>query len=291
MLTQFIRLVRPHHWIKNFFLFAPLVFSKNLLEWPLILLSVRAFISFCLVSGAIYTLNDLLDAPYDRQHPVKKNRPIASGRVSPPHALLLAVAFLILSAVLAWELDGRFQLVLATYFFINLLYSLKLKDVVIIDAMVVSVGFMLRVIAGAFVIDVVLSEWIIICTFFISLFLSFSKRRAEMSFQQASDVGDTRIVLREYSIALVDQIILVCAAGALISYGLYTLADRTVGIFGTDKLIYTTIFVAYGVFRYLYLIHKKQLGENPTLLVLTDVPLLANIVLWVGTCVLIIYGR
>ncbi len=291
MLTQFIRLVRPHHWIKNFFLFAPLIFSKNLLEWPLILLSVRAFISFCLVSGAIYALNDVLDAPHDRQHPFKKNRPIASGRVSPPHALLLAFTLLILSAVLAWELDGRFQLVLVTYFFINLLYSLKLKDVVIIDAMVVSLGFMLRVIAGAFVIDVVLSEWIIICTFFISLFLSFSKRRAEMSFQQASDVRDTRIVLRDYSIALVDQIILICAAGALISYGLYTLADRTVDIFGTDKLIYTTIFVAYGVFRYLYLIHKKQLGENPTLLVLTDVPLLANIVLWIGTCVLIIYGR
>ncbi|MFQ5797942.1 MAG: decaprenyl-phosphate phosphoribosyltransferase [Bacteroidota bacterium] len=289
MLTQFIRLVRPHHWIKNFFLFAPLIFSKNLLEWPLLLLSVRAFISFCLVSGAVYTLNDLFDAPYDRLHPVKKDRPIASGRISRLQAVLLAAALLVPAAFLASELDGRFQLVLALYFLINLLYSVKLKDIVIIDAMIVSLGFMLRVIAGAYVIDVVLSEWIIMCTFFISLFLSFSKRRAELAFQQLNDPGNTREVLREYSISLVDQIILVCAAGALISYGLYTLADRTVRIFGTDNLIYTTIFVAYGIFRYLYLIHRKQLGENPTLLILTDVPLLSNILLWIGTCVFIIY--
>lgn len=291
MLTQLIRLIRPHHWIKNFFLLAPLIFSRNLFQWSLVLLSVQAFVSFCFMSGAVYTLNDVFDAPFDRLHPVKKERPIAAGHISRLQAVLLATTLLVFSALMAWELDGRFQAVLSLYFVSNLLYSMKLKDIVIIDAMVVSLGFMMRVIAGAFVIDVVLSDWIIICTFFISLFLSFSKRRAELTFLQVNGGGNTRRVLQEYSTALVDQIILVSATGALISYSLYTLADRTVRIFGTDNLIYTTIFVAYGIFRYLYLIHKKQLGENPTLLILTDMPLLANILLWIGTCVFIIYSK
>ncbi|HEY4644194.1 MAG TPA: decaprenyl-phosphate phosphoribosyltransferase [Bacteroidota bacterium] len=289
MFAHYFRLARPNHWIKNFFIFAPLIFSKNLLDWPLLLLSIQAFASFCFVSGAVYTLNDIFDASYDREHPVKRERPIAAGKVSRVQAVILASVLVAISVLLASSLDPRFQGVLGLYFVLNFLYSARLKDIVILDAMIVSAGFMLRVMAGAFVIDVVLSDWIIICTFFISLFLSFSKRRAELTFHQLNEAGTTRAVLGEYSISLVDQILLVSAAGALISYSLYTLADRTVRIFGTPNLIYTTIFVAYGIFRYLYLIHKRQLGENPTLLIFSDVPLLANIVLWIGTCVLIIY--
>jgi len=291
VIIEFLKLIRPKQWIKNFFIFAALVFSKHLFEMDYLSKTFVAFLAFCLVSGSVYILNDILDVEADRLHPEKRYRPIASGKVKPHQALVFFVVLIALVILLSMNLPRRFQVILLIYFIINIAYSWKLKEIIILDVFVIATGFMLRVLAGAYVIHVPVSSWMILCTIFISLFLGFSKRRGEIIVMQNSNSEPGRKVLSEYSLEFIDQMITVVTSGTVISYALYTVSERTKEIFHTENLIYTTVFVIFGIFRYLYLMYKKNLGESPTYIVTTDLPMIINIVLWMASCVAIIYKR
>jgi 4-hydroxybenzoate polyprenyltransferase len=289
MAIPLLALLRPKQWIKNVVLFAPLIFSRELFSFVQSLTALRAFGAFCLAASSIYIINDIVDADADRAHPAKKNRPIASGRVSRPAALAVLVATLAASLFLTLPLPGAFRLLLGLYVALNLAYSFRLKRILLLDVMSIAAGFMLRVLGGAYAIGVEVSSWIVLCSLFISLFLGFAKRRGELRQFQAAGESSPRLVLRLYSVEFLDQMLTIAAAGAVISYALYTVAPRTLDTFGTDKLIYTTVFVLYGVFRYLYLTRTDERSENPTNVLTSDIPIIINGVLWILTCIALIY--
>ena len=289
------RLARPKQWTKNIFVFAALVFSKQLFLPESVLLSLRAFFAFSFSASFIYVMNDIADRDRDRLHPQKRRRPIASGEISLGAAYVIATVLLLVVALFSVGLDRRFVACLVAYVLMNLAYSFYLKDVVLIDVFVIAIGFMLRVIGGALVLNVARSSWLILTTMFLSLFLGIAKRRGELVALGAANSESagfhTRKVLEHYSIEFAEQMTTICAAGFVFSYALYTVSERTVTMFGTENLIFTTPFVLYGVFRYLYLLHKKQLGESPTDIVLSDVPMLINFAAYAVAMLAIIYLR
>jgi len=289
MLASVLTLLRPKHWIKNVVVFAPLIFARELFVADRFLTSVQAFVAFCLTASAVYIINDITDAESDRAHPEKKYRPIASGALSRGGAFALLAALLAADVLVCAGMESRFVLLVGTYFALNLAYSFKLKDVMLLDVFVIAAGFMLRVLGGAYAIGVLVSSWIVLCSMFISLFLGFAKRRGELV--HFKDVGQAapRRVLHLYRVEFLDQMLTIAAAGAVIAYALYTVAPRTTETYGTDKLIYTTVFVIYGIFRYLYLIHSGERSENPTNALTSDMPIIANGLLWILTCIYLIY--
>ena len=280
--------LRPAQWTKNLFVAAALIFAKKVFDVPLLLRTLAAFAVFCLLSGAIYIVNDVLDAAEDRLHPRKSRRPIAAGRIGRSEAVVLAAGLAALSLVAADLLDPAFFAAAAAYVLLQLAYSVRLKDVVILDIFVVALGFVLRVVAGGLVIAVPISPWLLLCTMLLALFLAMSKRRHELLLLEG-DAARHRRSLEEYSFRLLDQMISVVTASTVIAYCLYTVSEETVRKFGTDRLIYTTPFVLYGIFRYLYLIHQKDQGGSPEELILKDKPLLLAIVFWIASIVTIIY--
>lgn len=263
-ILKLIELMRPKQWIKNLFCFAAILFAGKLTDLNLLLINIIAFFAFCGISSCVYIVNDISDIESDRIHKKKRFRPLASGDVSINEAKILLLLLFVATVILSLQLNWGFQIVILFYFIINLFYSLKVKNVVLLDVFFISIGFMLRVISGAFAIDVSISNWMIITTIFISLFLAISKRRAELSQADLEDVGKQRKVLASYSIPFTDQLNTVAATGTIISYALYTVSDKATETFGTDHLIYTTPFVIYGIFRYMYLTHQKNLGESPS---------------------------
>ncbi len=281
--------MRPKQWIKNAFVLAPLIFSKELFQPEPLITAMKALIAFCLIASCVYIINDISDVDADRAHPEKRNRPLAAGTISHLQAYVLFGVLLMLSIFLTLDMNSRFQLVLAAYFVINLAYSAKLKEIVLLDVFIIASGFMLRVLGGAFAINVQVSSWIVLCTLFVSLFLGFAKRRGELLLSQQVRPDIERKVLTSYSVGFIDQMLTIAVAGTVISYALYTVAPRTVEIFGTEKMIYTTVFVIYGLFRYLYLIHMKNSTENPTNAVVSDFPIVATTILWALTCISLIY--
>jgi 4-hydroxybenzoate polyprenyltransferase len=285
-----IRLLRPQQWLKNLFLFAPLIFSKHLFESRYFLTELTAFLAFCFVSSAVYIINDIADREADLLHPTKRSRPIAAGTISIGNALFLGVVLLLAASALLSRLSISVSIVIAMYLTLNVLYSLWFKRVILIDVFIVSAGFMLRVLAGVFAIRVEISPWLVLCTLFISVFLAVSKRRAELMLTSAMESFTTRPVLREYDVAFVDQLMTIAAAGVAISYALYTVAERTVMIFQTENLIFTTVFVLFGIFRYLFLIRRDRTEDNPAHVLLSDLSMMVNIAAWFVACVLIIYS-
>ncbi len=283
-----VRLMRPSHWLKNTFVFTPLVFGKALSDSNRVLSAVLAFTAFCLVSSAVYVVNDIADRAADAEHPHKRNRPIASGRVGLnaawAHALLLLLAAVGVVVQLRWQA----MLLVGVYAVLNAAYSFGLKHVVLVDIFIIAGGFMLRVLAGAQAIDVEASQWLVICTMFLSLFLAIAKRRSEINHMGR---GDTRKVLDDYTPELVRLIMNVSVAGTVMSYTLYTVSDHTREFFGTGNFIYTVPIVVYGIFRYLYLDEKKRTAENPVAVVLSDPGLILCLLAWVGASILIIYLR
>lgn len=281
--------MRPKQWIKNLFIFAGILFSKNIFDLQMVLFSVLAFIIFCLLSGAVYIINDLFDIQQDKKHPVKAKRPIASGKLKMESAIGAAAILILVSLGGALALNLNFFIISAIYFLLQLAYSFYLKREVILDVFSIAAGFVLRVIAGAVVIEVEISKWLIISTIAISLFLALSKRRHEIE-TLSKGAHHHRKVLNDYgSTYLLDQMISVVTAFTMICYTLYTISPETVDKFGTENLVFTIPFVLYGILRYLYLIHKKGEGGNPELILVSDKPLLINIVLWVITSSIIIY--
>jgi len=280
--------MRPQQWIKNFFVFAPLVFAGHLFYRDDLQLTIVGFFLFSLLASGVYIFNDLADLEKDKLHPLKSHRPLPAGKLSVGAARAASALLIGGSVAVAFTLSAGFGAALALYAILNILYSLKLKDVVILDVMTISAGFVLRVVSGALLIQVGASEWLIICTVLLSLFLGFSKRRHEITVLE-SHASEHREVLQHYSPYFLDQMIGIVTASTVMSYALYTISEETVKKFGTNHLIYTVPFVLYGIFRYLYLVHKKVEGGNPTKIALTDRPLLANILLWIVAVSFIIY--
>lgn len=288
-IIKLLELLRPKQWIKNFFIFAPLLFAGELLHFEILVKSLIAFFAFCGTSSIVYIINDILDKEADKVHKEKKFRPIASGVVTIKEALILAFILLIITLFLSSLQNKYFWLVLIIYFFLNILYSIWIKHIVILDVFFISAGFMLRVIGGAVAIWVPLSSWMILTTIFISLFLAISKRRAELVQGDEVNVVKQRKVLFHYDTVFLDQMNTIAATGTIICYALYTVSEKAVSTFHTENLIYTTPFVIYGIFRYLYLIHIKKLGENPANIFTKDLPMILNAILWFIISVLIIY--
>ena len=281
-----VQLMRPSHWLKNVFVFAPLVYSRTLLKADHLLHALEAFAAFCLVSSAVYIFNDIADRKADAEHPRKRYRPIPSGAVSLSSAWFQLALVVIGVALLLLDLPWRAGLLIVIYLLINAAYSLGLKHVVLVDIFIIAAGFMLRVLTGGYAIDVPISSWLVICTLFLSLFLAVAKRRSEIN---NLDRGESRKVLDDYTPELVRTIMIVSVAGSIMSYTLYTLSDRVIETFGTDKLIYTVPIVMFGMFRYLYLDEKKQTAENPVVVVARDPSLILTAIAWGLVSVAIIY--
>jgi len=285
-----IQSLRPAQWIKNGFLLAPLLFAKKLFHFPSLLKGLQAFIIFCILSGAVYLINDLVDIEFDRIHPVKKRRPLAAGLITPNMAKITAAGLLITSLLWGAFCGPGLFLVLLIYTTIQFLYDYRLREMVILDVFCVSSGFFLRVIAGAVAIQVAISHWLIICTVLLSMLLALGKRRQEMLFLGQADAGNHRKVLSLYNLSLLDQMIGIVTAATLLSYMLYCVSPETIEKFKTDHLIYSFPFVFYGIFRYLYLLHNKNQGDAPEKILVSDLPLLVSVMLWWISCSLIVYG-
>jgi 4-hydroxybenzoate polyprenyltransferase len=280
--------LRPHQWTKNLILFAALAFSKHLFEAGPFLRSLLAFAVFCGLSGAVYLVNDVADIERDRLHPRKRRRPIASGALSPRTALAISATLVAACVATAFRLDGEFGVCAVLYVTLNLLYSFKLKNVVILDVLSISLGFVLRAASGGIVIGVPVSEWLLICTILLALFLALAKRRHELT--SLDSAVEHRSILSEYSPYLLDQMIAVVTASCVTAYAFYTTAEETKLKFQTTRLPWTIPFVLYGIFRYLYLVHHKEQGGSPSEILLTDRPLLIAVALWALAAVWILYS-
>jgi 4-hydroxybenzoate polyprenyltransferase len=280
--------MRPRQWAKNLFVFAGLHFSHKLFT-PLAVVALAAFVIFCALSGAMYLLNDVADRAKDRLHPRKRERPVASGRLSVPAAVAAAVTLVVLALAASLLISWPFAAVAAAYVALLTLYSAWLKHVVIVDVLVVASGFVLRAVAGAVAIGVEISGWLLICTILLALFLALGKRRHEY-LTLGAGAATHRPILAEYSAELIDQMIAVVTASTVTAYALYTMSPETVAKFHTHWLPASLPFVLYGIFRYLYLLYRRQLGGNPSELFLNDGPLLVNTGLWLLVVLVIIYG-
>lgn len=285
----FLSVLRPYQWVKNLLVFSGLIFSASLFNIEVLDISLATFGIFCLASSGIYILNDLRDIKSDILHPVKMNRPIASGRISKVSAVILMLILLPLAILFSYYLDRTFFLIIIVYISLNIAYSFGLKNVVILDALIVATGFLLRVFAGCVVINVDVTPWLFICTLSLALIVSFGKRRNELNILK-TEAKDHRETLQFYNIQLLDIILTICSSTAIGTYSLYTMASETVSRFGSQRLIMTTPFVMYGVFRYLYLIYTQNKGGDPTLLLVRDIPTLINGILWMLSIVYLIYG-
>jgi 4-hydroxybenzoate polyprenyltransferase len=280
--------LRPRQWVKNLFVFAGVIFAQKLFT-PALGLACAAFAIFCALSGAIYLLNDVADRERDRLDPRKRLRPIAAGRLGTGAAMAIATALIVLSLGAGALLPRAFLATAVAYVGLLVAYSAWLKHIVIVDVIVVASGFVLRAVAGAVAIDVEMSGWLLICTVLLALFLALGKRRYEY-LALGGDAAAHRPILAEYSPALLDQMIAVVTASTVTAYALYTMSPETVAKFQTHLLPATLPFVLYGIFRYLYLLYRRQLGGHPSELFLSDRPLLVNAVLWMLAVLLIIYG-
>lgn len=278
-MPPFLEAMRPHQWVKNLLVLAPLAFTPqglifDLSAWGTALL---AFATFCLAASSIYLLNDIVDREDDARHPKKRHRPIAAGRlgVGPARVQLLAqlIAAFGLAALVPAYGSLPFLIWPAAYLALNLAYSFWLKRLVVVDCMCIALGFQLRVQAGAAAIGVRASHWLLLCTFFFALFLAFCKRYEELS-RQAEAAGRTRATMEDYTASFLNMMIGPLAALSILTYALYTVSPETVQTHGTDRLMYTVPFVTYGVFRYLFLVYRKSEGGDPARLLFRDVPLL-----------------
>jgi 4-hydroxybenzoate polyprenyltransferase len=280
--------MRPKQWIKNILVFVALIFSKNVFDIAMLAATAGAFIVFCFVSSGIYILNDLLDIEKDKKHPVKRQRPLASGELSPLLAKVIVLTILSGCLIVSFLINLAFAITVLGYIVLQICYSKFAKEIVVLDVFFIATGFFLRVIAGAVVIEVPISSWLLICTIFVSLFLGLGKRRHEILLLGAEAVNHRR-ALAEYNLTLLDQMVSIVTAGTVISYSLYTLSPETVSKFHTDKLWLTIPIVLYGVFRYLYVIYKGGKGGHPELVFFEDRHILASILLYILVVGLIIY--
>lgn len=287
-MKQLLITMRPRQWTKNLFIFAALLFDLKLFDLTYAVRTVLAFVLFCVLSGCVYLINDLTDIEKDRQHPVKRNRPLASGKLKRSWAVAAAVVVPPITLSLCFLLQPLFGLIALAYFVIQLLYSLGLKNVVILDVLIIAAGFVLRVAAGAAVAEAQrFSPWIYVCITLLALFLALGKRRNELTLLDANAL-EHRKVLQEYSPELLDEMIALVTSSTVIAYSLYTFSAENLP--ANKAMMLTIPFVLYSIFRYLYLIHEKNLGGSPEEILIRDAPFIVSNLCWGAVVVLILYA-
>jgi 4-hydroxybenzoate polyprenyltransferase len=283
-----VRSMRPRQWIKNGVIFAPLIFAQKGEMRAELLRAGAAFLLFCAMASAVYLFNDILDVESDRLHPEKRHRPIASGALPVATAAVVAAALAGGGVAASYALSREFGTAAAAYLILQVCYSVWLKHLVLLDVFAIAGGFVLRVVAGALVVSVPISNWLYLCTLLLALFLALCKRRAELADLQ-EEAGGHRRNLALYSIPMLEQFTTILAACTILAYALYTLSPETVAKFGTDRLKFTVPCVIYGLFRYLFLVHRHGAGGNPERILLSDAPLLADVALFLGLVIWILY--
>jgi 4-hydroxybenzoate polyprenyltransferase len=288
MIKEFIIAMRPRQCIKNLIVFAAIIFAQKLGSPDAILKAIFAFICFCIISGCGYVFNDILDVERDKIHPQKKNRPIASGRLKILPALLLSVILVATTLLSSFLFIYQFGIVILGYFILTTCYSLFLKNVVIVDVIALALGYVLRVVGGAVIIQVHISLWLLICTTLLALFLGLGKRRHELVLLEENAVTH-RAILKEYTPSFIDGMIAAVTGSTIIAYALYTIDPKVQEKLGTIFLPLSIPFVLYGIFRYLYLVHQKSAGGSPDVDIIKDKPMLLNIILWIITIIIIVY--
>lgn len=283
-LKPYLKLLRPHQWVKSGFVFVGLLFGHAWQDVLMVEKTVLAAAAFALAASAIYVINDLADRERDREHPEKRHRPLASGAVNLTQALLLAGACILSALMLAQAATNSVLLIVLGYTVLNVGYSMGLKHVVLLDVFIISAGFMLRILAGTVGVGIAPSHWLLLCGLMITLFLGFAKRRAEINVMDGRGASH-RQVLDDYDPLLLDKLIGICAAGTIVSYSLYTVSAETVAMHGTTSLIYTVPFVIYGIFRYLFLLHRRGGGGDPAAALLRDKHLLCAFAAWLAAVI------
>lgn len=287
-LVIFIRAIRAYQWSKNVLLFAALIFAKEAFVPEKVFIVLEAFIAFCMAASATYLFNDLMDIEKDRQHPKKRYRPIASGQMPPAVAWGLLVTLFVLSAALSLSIRWQFLCATLAYIGLTLSYTLVFKNLIILDVLALALGFVVRALAGAIALDVKFSPWLVVCTLFLALFLGLGKRRHEVVLLEEG-ASSHRAVLYHYSVHYLDQLILIAAGCTILTYTIYTCSPDVIARLGTDKLYVTLPFVIYGLFRYLFIMHHKTGGGDPSATLLKDYALGVTVILWGVTCASLIY--
>ncbi len=275
-------IARPKQWVKNAFVFAPLIFDKQISDIESLIRTLFAFLMFCIYSSCVYMINDIADYNHDKMHPEKCRRPLPSGRIDKTSVIILCVILFITALLISAWLSLQFLLVGLLYMITNICYSFWWKLVVIVDGMIIALGFVLRTYAGAVVIGVQFSDWLYVCAIFVSLFLAFCKRRHEIILLGEENAGQHRAILQEYSVQFLDQIITIVLTATVVSYSIYCILPATGSTEYYPLMKYTIPFVIYGLLRYLYLVYRKEEGGNPAELLLNDKPLLFNGFLWLA---------
>jgi len=282
--------VRPTQWVKNFIIFLPVIFGRQLFNLSVLFRASLFFIVFCVASSAIYLINDIVDLKKDKTHPLKRLRPLASGKITVLEAYIVALFLAGVAIASSLAITLPFAVLIIIYLLFNLFYSTILKNVVIIDVLCIGFFFLLRIVAGSLAARVMVSHWIIFCTVFLALFIGFNKRRCELKLLK-SRATDHRLVLANYDPYFIDQMISVITASMVITYTLYTVDATTVRNLGSDHLMYSIPFVYYGVFRYIYLVQKRGRGGDPIQVLLSDDKMQLNLILWVVVCIAVIYFK
>jgi len=286
-LLGFITIFRPHQWIKNGFVFLPIIFTNNLFNIPILIQTICVFFAFCLVSSAVYVFNDVLDRESDKEHPRKKYRPIASGRISISLALTCSISLLISGIALGSYIKFSVTIILLMYVVINIAYSTAIKHIIIIDVMTIATGFVLRVYAGTELTGIQATAWIVSTTYLLSLMLGYGKRRGELVLL-GDNSSNHRSVLKQYTLEFLDKILILIGSCVILNYTLYTFSDDTIDRFG-HSLIWTIPFVMYGIFRFFYLFDTEKFNDGPTIMLFKDPPLLTCVFLWGIVCIALIY--
>ncbi|MFH1359464.1 MAG: decaprenyl-phosphate phosphoribosyltransferase [Candidatus Omnitrophota bacterium] len=284
------QLLRMKQWVKNFFIFFPLIFAGQLFQIQSALDTLLTFIAFCLIASGVYVFNDLLDIEKDRLHPKKSKRPLAKGHVHKPLIIGLILFLILIGLGLSSWVDHAIFAIASLYVLLHIIYNFYAKRVVIVDVMFVAAGFQIRIWAGSLAAGVFPSEWLQMCVFLLALYLGFTKRRYELSTLK-EEAANHRRVLTHYTSYLLDQIIIICSTLTVVFYGLYVLSPSVTERLGNSYMVYSMVFVIYGVFRYLYLIHVKKLGDDPGDVIFGDFPLLLSILLWFSYILILFYFR
>ncbi len=287
-MIDILRLLRVKQWVKNTFIFFPLLFSGQFLDQTLLINCSLTFVGFCLISSSVYLFNDLFDHKADRLHPKKSKRLLSQGSLNPTNIWLSIFLLLTIGLLICQKVGGLVIFAALAYVICNICYNLYAKRIVILDVIFIAVGFQLRVWAGAFAAATMPSVWLQMCVFLLALFLGFTKRRHEISTLK-DKASEHRSVLAHYTSYLLDQIIIICSTLAIVFYGLYTISPDIISRTGNQKMVYSVAFVIYGIFRYLYLVHVKKLGDDPGEVLFSDFPLLISILLWIGYVAVLIY--
>ncbi len=279
----YVQLLRPKQWTKNVFVFAALIFSKSLLDLELIYKSFFAFVLFCGISSCVYILNDIVDLDHDIRHPHKRNRPLSGGQLRKRDAVYVLIVLLFACLICSFIFNRIFTAVVLAYFCLNVIYTLKIKQIIFLDIVFIAIGFVLRAVSGAVVLNVRISPWLLVCTLLLALFLGLNKRKNEILILE-ENAGNHRKNLEMYSVGIIDKMLIVTSVSTILSYVLYSLLGAS-----SRLMLITVPFVLYGIIRYQYLASKKGMGGSPETALIKDVPLISNILLWVAVSIMIEY--